>query len=463
MKLKHLMIFGVLFVLLVVAIVLKQHQKPAELVTEEYVPLNLSFDSAKVSKIEIGKGKDAKAVEIKKNEAGAWVLPTFFGARADEKKIQDLFKAIPEAKGELRAKDKALFADFGLTEDKAYRIGFSDAAGKPVFVLLLGPKIPQYASVFLRKADADQVFFAGADLFGKIGIYDDPEKVSPQSDFWASPVLTDPKADLIDELKIERSIEGKPAAVSHVRRETDPQDLSKKWWKYERSGVPFTPDAAKIKQFFKVFGTSPASKALDPKAKDYGFSASKWRMKLHQDNGQEILITAGAEDPATQGTFMQVSGEPVVFLLPKYYFNNLDVDDSKFFGENPLAVDTEKIEKIYVHSPSGEVVISPNTDKRDVVVRYMNHLKGLTVSKLVFDPKAKIHSNSGQLNWIEIKKEGVPETLFLDVEGTPFEGGKERLAGKRGGTQLFLIAESSFKNLFENLQPLKLPSEPAKV
>ena len=462
MKLKHLVIFGVLLALLAVAVILKQRQKPAELTTEEYVPLNLSFDSAKVSTIEIGRGKDVKAVEIKKNGTGAWVLPTFFGARADEKKIQDLLKTIPEAKGELRAKDKALFADFGLTEDKAYRIGFLDAAGKPVFALLLGPKIPQYASVFLRKADSDQVFYAGADLFGKIGVYDDPEKSFPKSDTWASLIIAAPKSDQVDELEIQRSIGGKKAAVSHVRRETDPNDLSRKWWKYDRPGVPFAPDAAKIKQFFKVLGTSPASKALDPKAKDYGFSASRWQMKLHQDNGQEILITAGAEDPATQGTFMQVSNEPVVFSLPKYYFNNLDVDDSKFFGENPLAIDTEKIEKIFVHAPSGEVTFSPKTDKRDAVNRYVDNLKGLLVSKLVFDPAVKIKSNSGQLNWIEIKKEGVPETFFLDVEGTPFEGGKGYLSGKRDGTQPFLISESSFKNLFGDLQSLKPPSEPAK-
>ena len=93
----------------------------------------------------------------------------------------------------------------------------------------------------------------------------------------------------------------------------------------------------------------------------------------------------------------------------------------------------------------------------------MNNLKGLSVSRLIFDSAPKIKSNSGQLNWIEIKKEGVPETFFLDVEGTPFGGGKEYLAGKRDGTQLFLISESSFKNLFEDLQSLKPSPEPAKT
>lgn len=463
MKLKHLVIFGVLLVLLGVAVVLKRHQQPAELATEEFIPLKFSFNSAAVSRIQIGKGKDVKAVEITKNEAGVWVLPAFFGARADEKKIQDLFKAISDAKGELRARDRALLADFRLTEDIAFSIDFLDAKGAPIFSLLIGPKIPRYAYAFIRKAGSDQVFYAETDLLGKIGIFDDPEKTSPKNDYWASLVLTDPKTDQIDELVIKRFKDKRETTASHLRRETDPNDLAKKWWKYERPGVPFSPDAAKIKEFFKVFVTRPASKTLDPKARDYGFSVPTWQMKLRRDDGEEILITAGAEDPVMKGTFMQVSGEPVVFVFPKYYFENVDVDDSKFFGENPLAVDSEQIEKIFIHSPTGEFDISPKTDKRESVVRYMNNLKALSVSRLVFDPAVKIKPNSGQLNWIEIKKEGVPGTSFLDVEGIPLEAGKEYLAQKRDGTLPFVISESSFKNLFKDLDALKPAPEKAAV
>jgi hypothetical protein len=250
--------------------------------------------------------------------------------------------------------------------------------------------------------------------------------------------------------------------AAQVRRETDPNDLAKKWWKYAGARVPFSPDAAKIKEFFKVFETRPASKALDPKAKDYGFSKPAWQMKLHQEDGQEILVTAGAGDPAMQGTYVQISNQPVVLLFPKYYMNDADVDDSKFFGENPLSIDTEKIEKIFIHTPAGEIDISPKTDKREAVVRYMDNLKGLSVSKLIFDSEAKIKSNSGQLNWIEIRKEGVPETFFLDVEGTPYQGGKEYLAQKRDGTLPFVIPESSFKNLFGDISALKPAAEPEK-
>ena len=456
MKLKHLVIFGVIFLILVAAIVLKSQQKPAELASEEYHSLNLSFDADKVTEVVIGKGSNPKIVEIKKSESGEWTLPTFFNARADEKKIQKLFKAIADAKGELRANDKTLLSGFGLEDNAAYRFSMLDASGKPVFELLLGTKKPRYNAVFLKQKDSDKVFYADSDLFSQIGIYEDPEKESPENSYWASLILAKPNADTIDELTIERFEEGKSTNSVHVRRETDPNDLSKKWWRYVSPEVPFSPDASKIKQFFKVFETHPATKALDPKAQDFGFSKPKWQMKLHQENGEEVVITAGAEDPATKGTFIQVSDEPVVFLFPKYYLNSVDVDDSHFFGADPLGAGAETTEKIFIHAPSGEVSISPKTDKREVVTRYMNNLKSLSVSKLVFDPSIKINLKSGQLNWIEIKKEGAPETIFLDVEGTPIEeGGKEHLAQKRDGTLPFVISGNTFNSLFQNIEPLK--------
>lgn len=455
MKIKHLIIFGVLLLLLVAAVVLKHFQKPPELATEDFVPLHFSLDAAQVAKIEIGKGKDPKIVELAKNETGAWILPTFFKARADEKKIQNLFKAIREATGELRAKDKALFPDFGLADDTAFRINFLGPKDQPIFILFLGTKVTHYAASFIRKAGADQVFYTEADLYAKIGLYEDPEKTLPQNDFWAGLIPVTPQLDMTDEILAKRFTGGKEIITSHVRREVVPGDLSKKIWKYQRPGVPFALDADKIKQYLKSFETRTATKALDPKAKDYGFSKPKWQMKLHQDNGQEILITAGGDESDKNAVFLQVSNEPVVYQISNYQYDGLNIDDSNFFVANPLAVDSETLEKIFIHSPSGEVNISPKTDKRAPVTQYMNNLKGLLVSKLAFDPAQKINSKSGQLNWIEIKKEGVSETFFLDVEGAPIEPDKNYLAQKRDGTQPFLISESTFKNLFQNLDALK--------
>ena len=457
MKLKHLVIFGVLLVLLGIAVVLKKQQKPAELTTEEYISLNLSFDSAKVSQISIGKGKDLKAVELAKNEAGAWILPTFFKARADEKKIQDLFKAIAEAKGELRAKDKALLADFGLADDTAYHIRMLDASKKPVFELLLGPKRPQQASVFVRKGGSDQVFYTETDLFGQIGIYEDAEKASPQSDYWGERRLLTAQIDQIDAFTTKRFASGQETVTTQVLRETDPNDPAKKKWRFVRDGLPFAIDAGKIKQYLESYPSRPASKILDPKAKDYGFAAPKWQMKLHQDNGQEILVTAGAEDPETQGVYMQVSTEPVVFLLPKYYFTNGDIDDSKFFMDDPLAVNPDRTSELVIHADTTELQFKPQEKKQDSVTQYMDKMKSFRVERLLFDPAEAKKVRAGGSYWLKLHREGgVP--VIIDV-GEPLTADKKEYAvQKRGDAQAFAISATAFKNFFQNLESLTPPA-----
>lgn len=455
MKLKHLFILGLVLLGLGLAVVLKQQKKPAELSTQEYTPLNLTFDSSKVSKIEIGKGKDQKLVELVKESDNQWTIPSFFNAKADTDKITDLLKAIQEAKGELRAKEKSLFSDFEIGEEEAYRIALHDQKGNALFVFLLGIKRPQPGTVFIRRSDAEQVYLTDSDLFSRIGIYDDPAKETVKSDVWAQMILVNVQADLVDEILAKRFEKGREIITSYVRRQTDPNDLSKKTWSYERKDFAFSLDEGRIKQFIESFKSWPATKVLDPKARDYGFANPKWLMKLHLESGEEIVMTAGAEDPDTKGTFMQVSNEPIVFQLPSYYFKYMGIDDSKFFAENPLGIQTEKIDKVFIHTPSREVTLSPTEDKRDVVTNYLNNLKSFFISKLAFDPNSKIDLKSGQLHWVEIKMEGANTSRFIDVEGVALAEAKEYLTQERGRPQLFVISETQFKKLFEDLESLK--------
>jgi hypothetical protein len=468
MKFKHLVLFTAVLALLVVAVFLKNRQKPAELTDEEYRPLGIEIQDAAVSSIEIGKGKDAKLVELRKGDAGDWRIPTFLDARADKNKIDQLMKALREAKGELRAKEKALYADFGIGDDTGFRIAFLDKAGNPLQVVHLGTKKTAYSAAFVRHTGSDNVFYTDADPLGKIGVYEDPEKTAPTNEFWAELHLLDKNIEAYDSVMTERFQDGKALLTSHVRRMVDPSDLSKKKWGYVREGMPFALDAEKIKEFLRSFETRPASKALDPKAKDYGFATPKWKLTLHRETGEDVVLTAGAEDTAAKGVYMQVSTEPVVFLFPNFYFTTIDIDDSKFVAANPFGIDPDKIEKIFVHTPSGEVDIAPKEDKRTPVTTFVTNLKNLTPTKLMFDPARKINASSGQLHWIEIKRAGSAETIFLDVEGKVLESGREFLASKRGANQAFVINETTFTNLFGNLEALKksepvVAAEPAKA
>src|SRR3989338_1235199 len=356
MKSKHILLLAVALGVLIGAIVWKQSQRPAELSTEEFSPLNLKLDAAQVEKIVVSSGPEEKAVELVKGEQG-WKVENFFQARADEDKISGFLKEIKALKGELRGKNKTLFPDFQIADEEAYRIIFSRTDGTELLSLLVGLKVPNYRSVFLRQKDSEQVYITGTNLFEKMGVYSDPVKEKPKPDYWASMSLVGSRAGAVERIEIKKVIDGKDTLVSSVIRETDSADSTKKKWKYTRPDLPFQADNAKVEQF--VIGTLSnwkASKALDPNAKDqdYGLDKPAWQMQIGFDGGSELALVIGKKDPSTNAYFIKPSDDPVVFQLPDYYFRSVDIDDSKFFPDNPLNAKPETIEKLMVHTPEAD-------------------------------------------------------------------------------------------------------------
>ena len=56
MKTSQVFTLGVILLILIAAVIIKQQQKPAQLATEIYAPLDLSFDKDKVTRIAMVKG-----------------------------------------------------------------------------------------------------------------------------------------------------------------------------------------------------------------------------------------------------------------------------------------------------------------------------------------------------------------------------------------------------------------------
>ena len=93
MKLKHVVVLISILILLIGGVIYKQMQKPAELATEQYTAIDLSFNSDQVHQIEVSKGKDEQLVELSK-EGGAWLVLNFFKVKADHAKIDNLLSTL---------------------------------------------------------------------------------------------------------------------------------------------------------------------------------------------------------------------------------------------------------------------------------------------------------------------------------------------------------------------------------
>ena len=453
MKTKQVWSLGVILAVLLAGVVVRQMQKPAELATEEFTSLDLSFQQDKVQKIDISKPRNASEEQYSSlsKDAEGWKSASMNGARADQGKIEELLKALDGIKGELRGRGKKLFADFGIDDDHAYVIALADAAGKNILKVYIGNKITPQQSIFIRREGSDSVYISDAGLFNQIGINGDPASANLANDFWAATDMVHFESAKINRLEIKRKVNGREVSAASVKKENGV-------WKFTRAELPFPADETKVKQYLDGIKTWRAQRAVKAEAgKDFGFDKNEWQLTLGVEGGNELTLTAGNAAPEGNGHYFKSSSEPVFFQLGNYYYENLDADDSQFFPDNFLKVDPDKTQKLIIYSQKRSWEFSPADKKWEELTKYLEELKTFRFERILFDDNAA-KSVSKPVNWIEIQKtdETVPEVI--EAGGAALGGSKEyAVRMKQAPGIVFSISESNFKKLFENLDRLAEP------
>jgi hypothetical protein len=456
---KQLLTLIAIFAILFFAVMVKQLHHPPELVTEEFSALDLAFDVNQIGKIEIFKGEkpqEGKVISLEKKPAGqaGWRVRSLWDARGDQEKINQFLSEIRNAKGEIRGKDASLFPDFGIGDPQAFHLRLMNPSGKDILHLLVGTKKAGAGTIFIRRKDSAMVFLTEADLFGKMGVFGEPGKEEPESDFWASTQLMNADEASVTRFENVRFKDGKGIVTSSVALEADPYDSTKKLWKFQREGIPFSPDPDRVKQFLTAFKTWRAQKVMNPADYKETFNSPVWRMSLWKGREEPVVLIAGKKDETAKAYPIKVSTEPAVFQLSQYFFENMDIDDSKFFSDNLLKVDPAKTEKLVIHTEKQELSFEPKTKTFDALKNYLNGLQSLNVVRLFFDPGEKSQVRSPGSDWIEIKAEGL-QSQILDVSGKMTKDAKEFPAVIRGTAHPFLISDKTYGKLFEGLDKLK--------
>lgn len=456
MKLKQIFILSGILVLLLAGVFLKSLQERPELATQEYTPLDLSFDVQKVSGIVIHRKQtqEGGAVEIRieiTRSDSDWTIPTLWGARADKTKVENFLKLISQAKGEVRAGGKDLFSDFEITDEQGFHIELLDDSGKKLLGLVIGTKKPNYQSLFIREQDSETVYLSDADIFGQMGLYGDVSKETPKSDYWMSNDFLFFDGAKVSSLSASRFKDGKETISLQAVKESGK-------WKFPSQNYPFTIDGEKVSKHLEDLKTWKAQKVLDPKAKDYGFAAPVWRMKIGIESAPEVTVTIGAAHEDGTSYYMQVSGEPAVYLLAKYYLENMDIDDAKFSEDNVLGdIAYDKVESLTVHADKQEFRLRPIEKNWDAMADYLGDMTGFKPARIIFDPKEAGGFSSKY--WFEVQRKDKPLHAF--EFGDYISDKKEYFVRPKGGGLTFTVSETVFKNIFETVERLKEP-EPVK-
>ncbi|MDP3919211.1 MAG: DUF4340 domain-containing protein [Candidatus Omnitrophota bacterium] len=442
---KNVLTLGLILLVLVVGVAVKELRNPEELATEEFHSLELDFPIPSIHAVKIAKGSAEIAHLARDGED--WQIENLWGAKAAGDKVIRFLTAIQTAQGEMRADDEAVFSDFGIGEEHGFHIRLYENGGKEVLHLVLGTKQAGYPSVFLRQADSTAVYLARAEILSLMGVIGDPEFVEPGPHHWVDLGLLnfDPKD--ADRLEMGDFADGKEISGSRVSRNEEGQ------WRYEDTTRPFAIDGQEVDDFLLAATQWKALMVTDP-AGPYAWDEPVWRMTFEWKDGrsEQILVVADTTDPSQ--FVLRSRSAPVVFQIAQYTLERMRIDDSKFFRKNPLGIDKDKIQRIVVHTPNKVVAFTPKDET--MTKTYAARLESFKVSKLPSgDIAQKTMKTIGDF-WTETEITDQP-AVILDC-GQALEGEPEEYPCRlRGQGALFLISTGTFEALYGNLDALLAP------
>jgi hypothetical protein len=351
----------------------------------------------------------------------------------------------------LRGRGKKLYPDFGLDENNAYSMRLSDAAGKNILALSVGNK-KSGQSLFVRQQSSENIYLTRADFFRLAGIFGDPAAESLRNDYWAAGDMLQFTTAEVTEIEVKRKVNGKEVPAASLKKDGS-------GWVYTRAGLPFSPDTTKVTQYLDAMKSWRSQKVLSPETgKDYGFGKGEWQLLLRFEGGKELTLQAGDSDAQTNSTYFKSSLEPVIFQLSNYYFENFDADDARFFPDNPLGIDVDKMQKLLIQNGKTRLEFQPSQKKWDSLKQYLEELKVLHLEKLLLNGK----SVSKPAQRLEIQTEGQAAPQVIEVGAQIAETKEYPVKLQSAPAHTFSISESTFKTLFENLERLAEPDPMAQ-
>jgi len=152
-KMKNLIkLFGILIILLVFAIYLKQSRE--RIPQKALIP---KFDTQKASGIEI-KTKNTDLELVKKDDT--WMVEKPVQAKADINAVNELLDKLKAVNiGEVITDDKSKYHDYEVTEESGTVMTVSFKDKKPISIIF-GKQGSSYQSIFLRYSDKKQVYLS---------------------------------------------------------------------------------------------------------------------------------------------------------------------------------------------------------------------------------------------------------------------------------------------------------------
>ncbi|MBN1871284.1 MAG: DUF4340 domain-containing protein [Candidatus Omnitrophica bacterium] len=450
MKTKHVIILAAVLAVLMLTLLAKKTFRKPEVEVSEYETVNFSFDSSLVSAIEI-KNPSSKEPPLRLNRSGSmWTIPLRWDAQAKEYKIKDFMKDINALEGEVRARNKRLFKDFRIEDEEALSITFYCKEDEVLERFFVGLQKPAPGRSFIRREGSDEVILADKDIFTLLGIYGDPYGKEANVTDWLELSFIEIEVDKIEGIKVVSYDQGPLRKVDIVKVLDEEKDM--KQWISELKETLFPLNARKIRSYLRSLRGLSAEDIANPNGKGYGFDDPYFKLILTYEEGYLEYMVGSTSGEGLTSRYLRTP-EDNVYIIGKSTLDNMNIDTSEFFIDNPLRIDVETLEGVRIKS--GGEVFTLGKDAITEDAEYVKVIEKFEVKNLVFD-KEYANGLTGPVdNSLTLTRKGGEELTVL-VKKIDSDTYYAQIQGK---PDVFAMSGELFESLFNDLDRLnRVPS-----
>jgi len=454
MKTKHLIILAAIFLFLLALLASRGIFVKEDIETVEYESIDFSVRPTEVYAIEVakgGSGQDPFRLEKRDEE---WIVPAKWDGRVKKEKIFNFMDSVNALKGEVRSSNEELLADYGIGEDEAFSIAFIGEDGEVLEKLYLGLKKAGRGSSFVRREGASIVSLADRDLYTALGIYGDPREAKIKAKNWLDLAFIRIDPSQIDSILMRRRIEERAAVTAHLERLMDEEKGMKKWVAAEPDPV-FGLDARKIRNYLRSLKGLQADDMLDPEGGPFGFEEPFAELILESGYGKDSFIVGSTQDEGSYFRYVKAD-EDKVYKVAVRKLGDTFADLSKFFEDNPLQIEEEKLSEFTARD--GDTIVTIDGPSISDNAEYMNKLKNFEAEKLYFGTKYAGGIKASAAHSLElVYNDQRSLTIFVAEESEEDAGDYLCQIEEREG--MFYISGETFENIFGGIGNLKISAE----
>lgn len=400
MKWKKLVPLLVILVILGGLVILKQAKdKPVPL--EEAVDLPTlapeGITQSDIVRLELfaGSKPDEKVVLERKEGGDGWVIASHFDGPVDQEKIDKYLDLVTKLKGELREEgvaDSGLEA-YELQDDKAFHIAAYTDEESPAFTLLVG-KQADYRQVFVRRADASDVFVINESPRREAGLWQEELDTAPEATQWLDKTIAKMEKDTIGGVEIVTPYKKLVLAKETVEVETSPTEKAAaetgdeeapeadagdnaeeaaeeaseeapatetKWVMQE--GPSWELKEAGVDNVLRALADLQATDVADPaKTAEYGMDAPPFKCTVTSPDWEEAIILEGAQSGEDGKGYIRVASrdDATVYEVSSYNFERVFAlgKSVNLFDLPGFDVTADDITRIEIIQPEGPVTLA---------------------------------------------------------------------------------------------------------